>query len=120
MKMEEKNNNPIEDITSSIKDYLRLKLDESKLDLVENLSLLFGKIIFFFLATIVISIAAGFLSVAFYVWMSSLLGPILGAIITSSIFLIIFIFLYIFRKRLFSDFIVRMFIQMLFKNGKYE
>lgn len=112
------NKNLLEDLYASLKEYLNMRIDEAKLSLSESLAILFGKIILFVLMAVVGAIAFGFLATAFSNWIGTLLdSKALGALITGGVFLLIMLILYLFRNKLFTDSMVRMFINMLFKNS---
>lgn len=112
------NKNLLEDLYASLKEYLNMRIDEAKLSLSESLAVLFGKIILFVLLAIIGAIAFGFLASAFSDWMGTLLGSkALGALITGGAFLLLMLIVYLFRNKLFTDGMVRMFINMLFKNS---
>lgn len=112
-------NNLLDELYSSIKDYLNMRIDEAKLSVSESLATLFSKIIVFILITVIGAIAFGFLAAAFSSWIGSLLGsPVYGQLITGGIFLVIVLLIYLFRRKIFTDNMVRMFINMFFKNNR--
>src|SRR5574344_1326628 len=113
-------NNLLEELYSSIKDYLNMRIDEAKLSLTESLATLFSKIVVFILIIVTGAVAFGFLAAAFSSWIGSLLGsPTYGQLITGGILLIAVFVLYLLRKKLFADGMVRMIIDMLFKNNNH-
>lgn len=116
--MGDSNKNLLEDLYASLKEYLNMRIDEAKLSLSESLAILFGKIILFVLLTVIGAIAFGFLATAFSNWIGALLdSKALGALITGGVFILLMFIIYLFRNKLFTDSMVRMFINMLFKNS---
>lgn len=97
-----------------------MRIDEAKLSLTESLATLFSKIVVFILIIVTGAVAFGFLAAAFSSWIGTLLGsPTYGQLITGSILLIAVFVLYLLRKKLFADGMVRMLIDMLFKNNNH-
>lgn len=120
--MESKQSNPMEELYASVKDYLNMRIDEAKLSTTELVATLFSKIIIFVLVIVLGAIVASFFAAAFCQWIGTLIGSIIYAeLITGGLFLLAIICVYIFRRRLFTDSMVRMLIKLLFKekgNGK--
>ncbi len=115
--MESSQKNPLEDLFSSIKSYMDLRLDESKLILAENLAKIFSRIIFFLLIFILMGIVLGILAAALSTWLGDLMGnPLLGMLATSGIFLLAVLILYLFRNRFLINGPLRMFIKMFFED----
>lgn len=109
------NNSPLEDLFSSIKHYLDLRLDEIKLSLAENLAKIFSRIIFFLLFFILLGILLGVGAAALSVWIEGLIGSRLGGLlITALLFAIALFVLYLFRNRFMVNGPLRMFIKILF------
>lgn len=115
--MESSQKNPLEDLFSSIKSYMDLRLDETKLILAENLAKIFSRIIFFLLIFILMGIVLGILAAALSTWLGDLMGnPLLGMLATSGIFLLAVLILYLFRNRFLINGPLRMFIKMFFED----
>lgn len=111
------NRNLLEELYTSLKEYLDLRISESKLSLTESLAVLFSRLIVFILIVITSAVAFGFFAFAFSQWIGTLLhSPALGALITGAIFMVGVVILIIFRKRLFTDSMVKLLIGMIFKN----
>lgn len=115
------NRNLLDELYSSLKEYLDLRINESKLSLAESLAVLFSRMIVFVLAVITGSVAFTFIAFAFSEWIGALLNSqALGSLITGGIFLIAVIILVLLRKRLFTDSMVKLLIGMIFKNRGNE
>lgn len=113
--------NLLDELYSSLKEYLDLRINESKLSLAESLAVLFSRMIVFVLAVITGAVAFAFFAFAFSQWIGELLNSqALGSLITGGIFLIAVIILILFRKRLFTDGMVKLLIGMIFKNRGNE
>ncbi|MFA7116908.1 MAG: hypothetical protein WC140_06760 [Bacteroidales bacterium] len=121
MATKKQNKLPYEDSLDSIKEYVDLKIDEKKLILTKNLAILFNKIIYFFIIILVIGLAIGFLSSFLSQWINSLLNSNdLGTLIVGGFFILIGIIVFLFRKKLFTNSMVKMFINMFFNNKEDE
>lgn len=115
------NRNLLDELYSSLKEYLDLRINESKLSLAESLAILFSRLIVFVLAVITGAVAFAFFAFAFSQWIGDLLNSqALGSLITGGFFLFAVIILVIFRKRLFTDSMVKLLIGMIFKNRGNE
>jgi cation transport ATPase len=115
------NNNLLEELISSIKDYLSMKVDDTKLHLAESFSILFSKLIFFVIAIVIGGLAVGFLATAFNSWLEVLLNSrIYASLVTSGIFILSIVVLFFLRKRLFTNNMVRLFIKLFFEKPNNE
>jgi hypothetical protein len=111
--------NPFEDLSVSAKEYLNLKIDEYKLRGVEGLSTLFNTILFITVTTIVAGVALQLLGLAAGYAIGELIGSTsLGFCIIGGIFVIAVIILYAFRKKLFINQLIKIFIKLFFDNGQ--
>lgn len=112
------NKKATDEMISSVKEYVALKIDELKLKGVEGLSLLCSKIIYIFLAALIIVIALLLLGLSLAFFLGEHFGSdILGFFTVGMFFVIIFAILYLFRNRLFINRLVRFFIQLLFNEN---
>ncbi len=112
------NKTATDEMISSVKEYVALKIDELKLKGVEGLSLLCSKIIYIFLAALIIVIALLLLGLSLAFFLGEHFGSdILGFFTVGMLFVIIFAILYLFRNRLFINRLVRFFIQLLFNEN---
>ena len=112
------NRTTADEMISSVKEYVALKIDELKLKGVEGLSLLCSKIIYIFLAALIIVIALLLLGLSLAFFLGEQFGSdILGFLAVGMLFVIIFAILYLFRDRLFINRLVRFFIQLLFNEN---
>ena len=113
--------NPFEDLSVSAKEYLNLKIDEYKLRGVEGLSTLFNTILFITVATIVAGVALQLLGLAAGYAIGELIGSTaLGFCIIGGLFVIAVIILYAFRKKLFINQLIKIFIKLFFDNGQKQ
>ena len=115
------NRNPLDELYSSLKEYLDLRIKEGKLSMTESLAVLFSRLIVFILAVITGAVAFAFFAFAFSQWIGTLLhSQALGALITGGIFLVAAIILIALRHKLFTDSMVKLLIGMFFKNNGNE
>ncbi len=120
MAIEDSNNhtNPLEELFSSIKDYLGLRIDEIKLTFIENLSKIFSRILLMVMIVLAGALIVGFLAVSFSLWIGGLLGSaIYGHLITAGVLLLIIALLLLFRNRIFMNTPIRMFTKMFFNDN---
>ncbi|MDP3453570.1 MAG: hypothetical protein Q8R90_11520 [Bacteroidales bacterium] len=107
-----------ENLADSAKEYLDMRLDAIKLQLVENLSVLFSRIVSVTLLIIFIGIALAFLASAFSWWIGDLLeSKAAGTVITGGLFLLLALILYFRRRKLFINSMVAMFSKMFFETS---
>ena len=59
------NRNPLDELYSSLKEYLDLRIKEGKLSMTESLAVLFSRLIVFILAVITAAVAFAFFAFAF-------------------------------------------------------
>ena len=106
----------IVDISESVKDYLDMRISAVKLQIIEHLSIIMARIIFYVLLFVLLSIALFFIGSTFSLWMGELLGSqAAGALITASIFLTICLIIFFMRKNIFVNSMVGMFSKMFFE-----
>lgn len=122
--MEDKNSNknPLEDLFSSFKDYLDLRIDELKLILAENGAKILSKTIYFVLIFILTGIVLGFLAAALSSWLGMLLddNKIAGMLLTAGLFVIIAIIVFLFRNKFLMNGYLRMFLKIFFNKNKKD
>jgi len=112
-------NNPFEEITDSAKEYVNLKMDEYKLRGVEGLSTLFNTVLFIIIAAIIAGVALQMLGLAAGYAIGEATGSTaLGFTVMGVLFIIAVSILYLFRKRLFINQLIRIFIKLFFDDGK--
>lgn len=112
-----KSKNAADEMISSVKEYVALKIDELKLKGVEGLSLLCSKMIFIFLAAMTIVIVLQLLGLSLGFLIGEYLGSnALGFLAVGAFFIIVFIILYLFKNKIFVNNFVKFFIQIFF-NG---
>ncbi len=112
-------NNPFEEITDSAKEYVNLKMDEYKLRGVEGLSTLFNTVLFIIIAAIIAGVALQMLGLAAGYAIGEATGSTaLGFTVMGVLFIIVVSILCLFRKRLFINQLIRIFIKLFFDDGK--
>jgi hypothetical protein len=106
----------IVDIKESVKDYLDMRISALKLQIIEHLSIIMARIVFYVLLFVLLSIALFFIGSTFSLWMGELVGSeAAGALITASIFLVICLIIFFMRKKIFVNSMVGMFSKMFFE-----
>ena len=122
MEEQNPNSNPLEELFSSIKCYIDLRIDEIKLALAENLAKIFSRIVFFFLLFILVGIVLGITAAILSSVFADLVGNrTVGLLITAGLFILVILGLFMFKDRFLINSPLRMFIKMFFddrKNGK--
>ena len=104
------------DIKESVKEYLDMRISAVKLQIVEHLSIIMARIVFYVLLFVLFSIALFFIGSTFSLWMGELVGSeAAGALITASIFLAICLIIFFMRKKIFVNSMVGMFSKMFFE-----
>lgn len=115
----EKDSSPIdrlENIAGAAKEYLDMRMDALKLQLVENLSRVFSRLISIVLLFFFLGIAVAFSASAFSWWIADFLGSkIYGDLVTGGLFLFLAFLIYIKRKNLFVDSMIKVFISLFFE-----
>lgn len=110
------NKTQLDDISSSAKEYVNMKIDEFKLRGVENLSILSNKMIFLLIATMMGGVILQLTGLALSYFIGQLLGnTALGFLITAVLFIIILLIIYSRRNNLFTDKLVALFIKIFFE-----
>lgn len=108
----------IEKISKDALEYLKRGIDGCKLRLIENLSLLFGDVICFFVLSMLLFVAYMALMVAIVIVLLPVIGLPLAIVAVALLLLITAMVLYLLRERLFADRMVKRFVKIFFeKNG---
>lgn len=106
----------IKGLRDDIKEYINLKIDEYKLRGVEGLATLTNKAIFLVLSTMVGGVILQLAGLSLALLVAQLVGNMaLGFAIVALIFVIILVILFATRKRLFVNRLVKMYIDLFFK-----
>jgi len=114
-------NNMFEDLGNTVRDYIDMRIDEIKLSLTENLSMIFNNLIFIFIITLILALILIFLGLALSTWMEEITNSaIIGNIITAGLFIILGIIVSIFRKNLFTNTFVKLFTKLFFDTKKVK
>jgi len=109
------------DISESVKDYLDMRINAVKLQIIEHLSIIISKILFYVLLFVLFSIALFFIGSTFSLWMGELLGSeAAGALVTAAVFLIACLVVFVMRRELFVNSTVGMLSKMFFEQRDEE
>lgn len=121
--MEQENQpNRAERLIQELVSYLNLRLDAFKLNMVENLSLVFGNMTAVFIAALLAGMALLLFTAALVWWLGTVLGSfLLSIILVGALYLAAAWIVFLLRDRLITDRMVRMFSQMFFnQRNKYD
>ena len=105
----------VENISKDALEYLKRGIDGCKLSLIENLSLLFGDIICFFVLSMLLFVAYLALMVAFVIMLLPVIGLPLAIVAVALLLFITAMVLYVLREHLFADRMVKRFAKMFFE-----
>lgn len=112
---ESKKNSSFDELSTSAKEYVNLKIDEYKLRGVEGLSTLFNKILFIVIAAILGGVALQMLGLAAGYTIGELVhSTAAGFCIIGAIFVIAVLILCTVRKKLFLNQLIKVFIKFFF------
>lgn len=103
-----------EQLARDAKRYADLRVDELKLKATRGLSTALSRLLSFLLIFVVLSIVLGLLAFAQLQWLNSLVGAPWGTLIVLAFFLVVLAVLIIYRKRLFRDMFVKLFIEVFY------
>ena len=103
-----------EQLARDAKRYADLRVDEFKLKATRGLSTALSRLLSFLLIFVVLSIVLGLLAFAQLQWLNSLVGAPWGTLIVLAFFLVVLAVLIIYRKRLFRDMFVKLFIEVFY------
>lgn len=106
----------LENMADGAKEYLDMRVDALKLQMVEHLSVLFSRILFAVIMIILLGVGVAFFASAFSWWIGGLLeSQAAGNLITGGIVLLIALIIFLKRKKLFVNSMVAMFSHMFFE-----
>lgn len=107
----------LENLADGAKEYLDMRVDSLKLQMVEHLSVLFSKILFAVIMIILLGVGVAFLASAFSWWIGGLLeSQAAGNLITGGIVLLMSLVVFARRKKLFINSMITMFSHMFFES----
>lgn len=96
------NRNPLNGLSSAIGEYLSLKTDDFKKNIVEGLSKGFSRVLSILVLMMLLLLVLGIFAFAFVVLIGEAIGSLSGAaFIVGGVYLIVFAVLFFLRKRLF-------------------
>ncbi len=104
----------LSEIAQQTREYVDLRIDESKLKLTRGLSTALGQTLAYLLIIAVLVIVLGLLALALLQWLNGLLGAPWGTLIVAGVFLIALAILWAARSRLFKDLFVKLFIDVFY------
>ena len=106
---------PIEDLGKEASRYIDLHRDELKLTTAKGLSVALSKLLYFLLVLFVASLILTALAMGGVLWIGELIGSYAGgAGIVAAIFLILLGTLFLFRKKVFRNTFVSMFVKLFY------
>ena len=103
-----------ENLARDAKRYADLKLEEFKLKSVRGLSTALSRLLSLLLIFALLSIVLGLLAYGLLQWLNALVGAPWGTMMVLAVFLLALVVLIIYRKRLFRDMFVRLFIDVFY------
>lgn len=103
-----------EDLASEARRYADLRVDELKLKATNGLSLALGQILSMLLIIAVLVIVLGLLAYALLQWLNAALGVPWGTFIICGVFALALAALIVFRKKMFRDMFVKLFIDVFY------
>lgn len=103
-----------EDLASEARSYADLKVDELKLKTASGLSLALGRLLSMLLVIAVLVIVLGLLAFALIQWLNMAVGAPWGTLIICGVFAIVLAVLLVFRKRMFRDMFVKIFMEIFY------
>ncbi len=109
------NDKPFENLSTLVREYISLKVDEYKLRGVEGLSHLFNTVLVVIVTTVVAGVALQMLGLAAGYAIGALLdSTATGFAIMGALFAIVALTLFLLRKRLFINPLIRLFVKLFF------
>jgi cytochrome c biogenesis protein CcdA len=110
-----------EGLASSIKEYVNMKIDLFALKSVEDISIVSSKVILILIYAMLGVVILQLTGFALSYFIGELLNSTaLGFLIVGGVFIIAFLTVFLLRKKLFTNSIVKMFINMFFNSNKEE
>lgn len=113
-------NNRVTNLAEEAKRYADLRVDELKLMATNGLSLALSRVLAMLLIVAVLAIVLGLLAYAMLQWLNALVGVPWGTVIVLALFTAALAVLVFFRKRLFRDMFVKIFIDAFYNNQEDE
>lgn len=96
------NRNPLNGLSSAIGEYLSLKTDDFKKNIISGLSIGFSRVLSILVLMMLLLLVLGIFAFAFVVLIGEAIGSLSGAaFIVGGVYLIVFAVLFFLRKRLF-------------------
>lgn len=106
---------PVEELGRKAAEYVDLRIDELKLRTVKGLSVSLGKLMLGLLFFSVVSMLLLALSFAGILLLGDIIGSYAaGALLVAGFFLLVLLILYLFRKKLFRNTFVPLFVKLFF------
>lgn len=119
MENNRKDDQPVEDLSISVREYISKKWDAIRLSGVEGLSVFVGRFVALSLCLLALTVAFFFLGFALsYLIGGALNSDALGFTIVGGVFLIGGVLLYLLRKRFLVNAMVRFFVKLFFNETR--
>ena len=111
----------MEELGQKTRKYLDLTVDALKLRTIEGLSVGVSRVLALMTVLMLAMIALSIFAFASVLLLGKLIGSLIGAtFIIGALFLVLLIILLVFRKRLFLDMSVRLFVGIFYETNKYR
>jgi len=108
--------NPLESLTSSVKDYVDLRLDDLKLRTAKGLSISLNQLLSMILVLFALSIVMLSLAVGLILLIGKAVGSYVGgAFIVGGFFLLVAGVLFLLRNKLFINTFIQLFVKVFFE-----
>lgn len=112
-------NNSLDEIVSDVIDYVKLKYDFARLDIVEKVSILVSTIFLFMVLMLLALAGLIYLSAAGVVLLGDVLGSYIWSLtIMGGLFLLVCVLIYWFRVSLIVNPVVRFMVKLFFRNTR--
>lgn len=109
------------DLSSEVRSYVDLKVDEIKLKATQGLSMSMSRLVSMLLVVAVLIIVLGLLTAVLIQWLGVLTGSIaVSSTIVLGIFVVVLAVLFHFRKDMFKNTFVKLFIDVFFGDDKEQ
>lgn len=108
------NQHHIDQMIDEARRYADVSVDRLKLQLIDNLSLVFGKSLAVVIAILLIAIALVMIACLLTLLLSNLVGMVWALVIMAVVLIVAALLIVTFKDRLFTDGMVRMFVKMFY------
>lgn len=109
-----------EGLASEIREYTDVRLDEFKLKATRSLSSILSQVLSLLLVIALLVTLLGLLSVALLQWLNNIFGDPIGTLIVAGFIVLLLVITLIFRKKMFHNRFVKMFIDAFYNDDEDE